>query len=376
MPDDPYPFKGLAGVGVAYKLIEAHRGGRPAPSVLDLVAVGTIADVMPLTDENRGLGQVGLAHLNEMLEVVRRGEVPRGGRPGLASLAARAIKTGAVRASDIAFRVAPAINAVGRIGLDPRLIVLLLTSDDPYEIAALADRLLAANTERQQLTRGLLEQALTQVDPENDTVLVAQLTIPIGLAGLVAGQMAQRFHRPAIVLDQRGGGSGRSVPGVSLIDLLAGYASWCTAGGHHAACGVSRVKRPEAFREAIRHHPLAVDLLTDTLIIERVANLTDLSASAFTDLERLGPFGEGQRTPLWLVRDVRLVNERVVGNDHYAFDLLDDVGVRRRAIWFGAAAMIGKYPRADAVVELEFDTYHADANLLIRDLSAPGVHNV
>jgi single-stranded-DNA-specific exonuclease len=254
------------------------------------------------------------------------------------------------------------------------LIVLLLTSDDPDEIAALVDRFLAANVERQQATRGLLEQALLQVDPENDTVLVAQLTLPIGLAGLVAGQMSQRFHRPAIILDQRGGGSGRSVPGVSLIDLLGEYKSWCTAGGHHAACGVKHVKHPTEFREAIRHHPIAPEMLADTLVIERSARLADLSAAAFTDLERLGPFGEGQRTPLWLVRDVHLVNERVVGTDHYACDLLDDEGVRRRAIWFGAAHMSGKYTRADAVVELEFDTYHGDANLLIRDLGAPGAH--
>ena len=205
--EDEYPFKHLAGVGVAYKLISAHFGRQPAGN-LDLVAMGTVADVMPLTNENRVITAYGLERLASTRRV------------GLAALIdtlnMKSERRANLTAHDIGFRIGPKINALGRVGMDPNLVVELFTTKDEERGRILAQELHEANERRKSRTDLLAEQAIAMVNPD-DRFIVLEMDTDIGVTGLVAGRVAQEFNKPVIILSHNGAGSGRSIEGAPLL---------------------------------------------------------------------------------------------------------------------------------------------------------------
>ena len=205
-----YPFTDLAGVGVAFKLVQALQGVASAARYLDLVALGTIADIVPLRDENRVL----------VCSVCSDGI---GHNVSLQALIAEAISPQAIRPGQVSFMLAPRLNAAGRLGAADGAALLL--TEDVVEAAALASQLSRYNDTRQDIeqavTREAEEMAAALPDDQRHFIVLAKPGWHLGVVGIVASRIAERFHRPAILLGidgERAQGSGRSVPGYSIID--------------------------------------------------------------------------------------------------------------------------------------------------------------
>jgi len=249
-PDDAFPFKGLASCGVAFYLAAALRRRLASAfdprDLLDLVALGTIADLVPLVAENRILVAAGLQRLSERK------------RPGLAALAARAELTGQrISAHDAAFRLTPRLNAAGRLGEAQLALDLLLAGDADAE--RLAGELDDQNTERQRVQelvwKEALAQATLQVEESAAAIVVGAEGWHAGVVGIIAARLVDRFARPAIAVGFRDGdgrGSARTVAGVNLFDALARCAENLTRfGGHAGAAGMSlAIGSLDSFRAA------------------------------------------------------------------------------------------------------------------------------
>jgi single-stranded-DNA-specific exonuclease len=321
--DDESGLGILCGTGIAFKLAQALAEPLELPvnfswHLLDLVALATVADVVPLVGENRVLVKHGLRLL------------PSSRWPGVRSLLRAAGVTGSeVRAGQVGFTVAPRLNAAGRIAEASDGLRLLLT-DDPAEAEALAQRLEQLNRQRQAIDQEMLEQALAQVerhyaDPEvHRAIVLAGAGWHPGVVGIVASRVVERFGRPTFLIGTEGAigkGSGRSIPDfdlhaalVSCGDLLERY------GGHRMAAGLTiRTERVEAFRERFN----AVASLTldpADLGPEQRVDLELARGDLSDDLERWGrhlePCGMGNPAPVYGMRRARLAATRTVGTNH------------------------------------------------------------
>jgi single-stranded-DNA-specific exonuclease len=318
-PGCPYPSKDLAAVGVTFALVMALRkrlreagwfrldARRPEPNLkeaLDLVALGTIADVVPLVGANRILVRWGLEELAHTK------------RPGLRALKRVAgVPDGvAVSAGQVGFRLAPRINAAGRLDDAGRGVRLLLT-DDPAAAQALAEELDRENASRQEIERRILDEALTdaaaRVAAGARGLVLARDGWHPGVVGIVASRVAERFHRPAVLVgiaeDGVGKGSGRSIEGFHLYDALAACAGHLSRfGGHKHAAGVTIERAAvDGFRAAFERH--AQERLTDEDLVPRcridgwVAQ-DKVSEHAAEALQLLGPFGAGHPEPVFALR--------------------------------------------------------------------------
>ncbi len=317
-----YPFGELCGVGVAFKLAWAicarmGDGKKATPrmrefllSAIGLAAIGTIADVVPLVDENRVLVHFGLASLLDRAN------------PGLKELlrVAKVLDKGALQAEDIAFAVAPRINAAGRLG-QARLAVELLTTNDSSRAVALATYLDGLNKDRQTVERKILKQAKELVEEHSEwadhrALVLSHHDWHPGVIGIVATRVAEHFQRPTIMIALGGlnglaQGSGRSFAGFNLHagltacgGLLEGF------GGHHAAAGLKiRPEGIDAFRLAFVQHvaenhasiPGAAEIKVDAEV-----QLSDITIRSVTELERLGPFGAANPRPVFVASNVEL----------------------------------------------------------------------
>ncbi len=317
-PGCGYPSRDLAAVGVTLVLCQALRrrlreGGRwgearPEPNLrqaLDLVALGTVADVVPLTGVNRVLVRHGLAELS------------RSRRPGIRALrrVAGLAEGTPVTAGQVGFRLAPRLNAAGRLDDAGRGVRLLLESD-ASGAAAMAEELDRENRSRQEIERRMLEEAFSDAAGHmrrgvRGLVLAREGWHP-GVVGIVAARVAERLHRPAVLVAVDGGvgkGSGRSIDGFHLyeaLDACRGHLS--RFGGHRHAAGVTvEAAALPAFREAFERHAagrLADEDLVPRCRIEGWTEPEQLDERAATDLEKLAPFGAGHPEPLFAVRAV------------------------------------------------------------------------
>jgi single-stranded-DNA-specific exonuclease len=315
-PGCGYPSKDLAAVGVAFNLALALRkalrergrfgADRPEPNLkdaLDLVALGTVADVVPLVGANRILVRWGL----EALATSRR--------PGIRALKRVAgIAEGAeVSAGQVAFRLAPRINAAGRLD-DAARGVRLLLEDDAGRADALARELDRENQARQEIERTILDEAVhdaaARVSAGARGLVLARDGWHAGVVGIVASRIVGRFHRPAVLValgEEHGKGSGRSIEGFHLHDALAACAGHLARfGGHRHAAGVTVDRgRLAAFREAFEAHA-AARLREEDLVprcrIEGWLAEREVDERAALDLARLGPFGAGHPEPVFALR--------------------------------------------------------------------------
>lgn len=313
-PDCNYPFKQLAGVGVAYKLAQAlwiTSGNSEVflEGMLSLVALGTVADVVPLLNENRIFVKYGLEQMNK-LEI----------NPGLKRLLELAGFSGErIDCYELSFLLAPRINAIGRLD-DAKWAVQLLLEKDEKIIRSLAEKLNRANQKRQQIEKMLLEQAEEQIfeqHRDNDKVFVITgYNWNPGVIGIVASRLVEKYYRPVIIIsldEQLGKGSGRSIDGFNLYralsycsDLLVGF------GGHSAAGGLTiEENRIEEFRARINKY--AKDIwdsieVYPELVIDLKLEAADLDFSLIEQLERLEPFGCANPEPLFLIKSLIVQN--------------------------------------------------------------------
>ncbi|MDL1896736.1 single-stranded-DNA-specific exonuclease RecJ, partial [Anaerolineae bacterium CFX7] len=330
-PGDKYPFQEFAGVGIAFKLAQAL-AQTPLPgaetlnldALLDLVALGTVADLVPLVGENRTLVKRGIARLIQTE------------RPGLQALLEKTgAKTRIVNAGTIGFYLGPRLNAAGRIE-HARTAYKLLSTKYPGEAEQLAAQLETTNRDRQKLTDELTQKAramVAQLPPDEYILIAGSPDFPEGIIGLIASKMQEDAYRPAIAMTHqvdRGQmrGSARSIPEFSIIAALDECADLLVRhGGHAAAAGftVTNEKFPalHARLRAIAARELRGLDLKPTLSIDAVAELSAMNWEVLAQLERLQPFGYGNREPVFLSKNVLVKNARIVGADHLALTLSD-----------------------------------------------------
>ena len=365
-----YPFEGLCGAAVAHKLVIALKrelgedGEGASDRDLDLVALATVADLVPLVGENRALARHGLA----ALRLARR--------PGVRALiAACGIEAERVDEGDIAFRLAPRLNAAGRLYRADAGVELMLTGDErrAREIAAELD---AANRERRDTERevsNLAEAALRELPEEQRGaagIVVAGEGWHPGVVGIVASRMVERHGRPAIVLsvDDEGGarGSGRSVPGFDLLAALDACAAHLDRyGGHRAAAGLElREEAIGAFRAAFAEHARSVipaGGLGDPERIDAVVGADALGLEIAEQLEALKPFGQGNPDVRLLVPGARIGDVRTMGEEgkHARFNLSSG-GLSARGVAFNSNGVLERAKRAphDLTVRLEVNHWN------------------
>jgi single-stranded-DNA-specific exonuclease len=323
----PYPFKELCGVGIGFKLLHALFGPGAEEDVwpyLDLVALGTIADLVPLLGENRILVKHGLAELARSAG---------GGRPGIRALAEVAgislVDSGRVGVGRVAFGLAPRINAAGRLD-DASCAVRLMLTRDPIEARELATSLDRQNRERQDLEECILEEALARVESEHDlrrdrAIVLSSPAWHPGVIGIVAARLVERFGRPTALIgiqDREARGSARTAAGWHIADALGRCADLLlNYGGHRAAAGFSlRPDRIEMFRTrflALAAEELTEDDLAPTLAVDAEVSLDGMDLAVADALVRLGPHGVGNPEPVLVAREVQVMQTaRRVGRNH------------------------------------------------------------
>ena len=373
---EPYPFPDLAGVGVAYKLAEAVLAEAETPdaiepeSLLDLVALGTVADVVPLQDENRYFVVEGLRRMN------------RESRAGMEALiAVSRLVSGEVTSTELAFRLGPRINAAGRMD-DARIAYGLLTGTDELEIRRLAQKLEELNRMRQEATREVLEAAQEFVDGEGPVFAYGEDWHP-GVVGLVAGRLAEATGRPAFVASVRGGvaqGSARAGEGFNVVEALATCGHVLDRHGGHARAGGFTVARErlEEMREAMQMRWEAVGGTQGPAVLEADCRLRpdSINWDTWQLVQDLEPYGEGFRAPVFVVEGLRLADRRTVGRDRsHLRPEFAGLGAEVTAIWFGGgrhSAGLRPGGRYDICFKLGKSTYQGSTRLdmLVEDVRA------
>ena len=318
LPNSQYPEKMLAGVGIAYKLAQACYAAMPnyvrfdLTNVLDLVAIGTVADLAPLLGENRKLVREGLRVMNE-----------RSKRAGIAALGEVAnLKGGRISAETIAFTIGPRINAAGRLA-HAYDAAKLLAAPDVRSARGLAQSLEQLNRKRQKLTQELGESAEAIVNPEAPIMIAEGEDFVAGVVGLVASRLMDKHYRPAIIIEkgeEESRGSCRSIEEFHITDALDEIAPLLVKHGGHAAAAGFTIENQNlpVFREqmtAIAGAALEGKTLLPTIEIDAEIDLDQVDWALHENLQKLEPCGMENRRPLFMSSNVEVLNHRVVGKD-------------------------------------------------------------
>lgn len=309
-PDADYPFKHLAGCGVAFKLATALLESLPT-DCLDLVAIGTIADMVSLTGENRVLVKNGLAMLKHTERV---------GLQELMSLSP--IDLEHFNEDAIGFQIAPQLNALGRLD-DPNPAIELLTGFDDQEAQAIALMIKKKNEERKALVQDIFDQAMAMVDPQKPVQVLAQAGWHPGVLGIVAGRIMETIGQTVVVLTIDNGfakGSARSLEAINIFEALNGKRELFTAfGGHAGAAGMTLpVDNLEALSDFLCQFVIERGLdqtAKNTLTIDERLSLDDLSLDILKSLDKLAPYGMDHQKPVFYVKDIRVSQARTIGQD-------------------------------------------------------------
>lgn len=314
-----YPFKELAGVGVALKLAHALLEELPE-ELLQLAALGTVADIMPLHDENRLIVKLGLQQTQR---------APSIGLQALATVAG--VEWTSLDETHLGFSIGPRINAGGRIGDAYKAVQLLVTIDND-EAERLAAELNELNKQRQSIVMDITAEAVAMYEGGDDVIVLAQENWHVGVIGIVASKFTEQFYRPTIILniDAETGlakGSARSIPGFDLYKAL----TECDAllshyGGHQMAAGMTLPRENvDAFREKLNE--LARQWLTEDDFIpvaevDMSCTVADLSLQTIEQLQRLAPFGQGNASPQFALHDLRLNDIKLLGKEQQHLKLI------------------------------------------------------
>jgi single-stranded-DNA-specific exonuclease len=317
--DSQYPFKYLAGVGVAFKLIQALVQDTGTQDIeleelLDLVALGTIADSVPLVEENRILVTYGLKRINANLSGT-----------GIKALKEVSGVNGGGRANSLSFSLIPRINAAGRLD-DAGVVVELFLTEDEGKAKETAAFLCDQNRKRQQIEGEVLKEALEMINPDDpgSAIVLSSPEWHPGVIGIVASRLVDRFCRPVFLFSEKDSiakGSARGIPQFHLYraidecaELLLGY------GGHRQAAGLSMdMNNMSAFRERINQiaeKKLSAEDMVPVLEIDAAVKLSDISFNLIHELSVLEPYGESNRQPLLGAKAIEVVNHKIVGNNH------------------------------------------------------------
>src|SRR5688572_5493419 len=365
-------FDYLCSVGIVFKLCHALLKTRPASGFdlkanLDLVALGTVADIVPLHSENRLLVQRGMQ------------EIASSKRPGVRKLMEVAAVRSPLAAEDIGFRLGPRLNAAGRLSTAEKALRLLLTSDEneATELAALLD---AQNRERQGVERKIYGEAETELakvfDSNRDAAIVlgSRAWHP-GVLGIVASRLARKYHRPTILVafDSTGfgKGSGRSIEGLSLVLALGRCESYLEKfGGHEMAAGLTVreekfVSFADAFRQAARGM-LSEEQLQPRLHLDHELTFSQLNYDLLQWHRALEPFGNGNLQPMFFARGVEpTIPPQIIKEKHLALRLRQKNHFQRAIFFDGASSPLPEAPW-DMAFRLSADEYEGETRLQIQ----------
>ena len=343
--DCPACLEHLAGVGMAFYLLIQLRThlratgfweNRPEPNLknlCDLVALGTVADMVPLVGENRAFTRAGLGLMSASV------------RPGLVALMASSrIESRHIEADDISFRLAPRINAAGRMD-HADLALELLTTDDPDRARELARRLEDLNRERQQTEQDIVDQIVATLEREpqlqaRPAILMRGSDWHEGVLGIAAARLMRRYAKPVILVagrDDLARGSGRSLPGIDIFTLLQACADLLQAyGGHAMAAGLTIAN--DQWEPFCERFCMQMASLVETgesrprLAIDMEVSLDAVDQALFRTLEQLKPFGETVPEPVFMARDVEVVSQQIVGGRHRRMRLRSSNGTTRKPL--------------------------------------------
>ncbi|WP_433322072.1 single-stranded-DNA-specific exonuclease RecJ [Weissella tructae] len=373
-PAGDYPFKHLSGAGVAFKVASALLEA-PADDVLDLAALGTVADVMPLRDENRALVALGLAQLREQ---------PRVGLDEMLRVAGSDLAK--VDAGTIGFTIGPRLNAVGRLA-DPTLGVRLLLTEEEQEAAEIVEEVEALNQQRQALVESITNEAIEQAETMSDPVLVVTgAGWYEGVLGIVASRLVDRYNKPTIVLSEEDGrlkGSARSMPAFDLFaaldphrDLFIGF------GGHAGAAGMTlSTDNLTALRQTLIQ--AAQDQSLDQagkaeLMIAQKVTLADFTRETYDVLQMLAPFGEGNPEPQFEVTLSGVDNPKTMSDGkHIRFNGQTPLG-NLPVVGFGyghlATELGGRFDTIRVVGTMSENTFRGSTTyqMMLKDMEATG----
>lgn len=375
-PESRYPFDELTGVGMSFKLIEAlHTAmGMPWPEpLLEFVALGTVADVGPLEQENRFLVKRGLERIN------------RTDNLGIRALAASArMKMGAIDTESLSFGIIPRLNVAGRLG-SAGISLELLTTDSEDKARSLAGEIEGKNRERQELTRHAIAEAERQIEEQAETPRILMVKSPEwipGVLGLIAGRLSEKYYRPAIAVslgEHTSRASARSIPEFDIVDALRRSAHlFDRHGGHPQAAGftIPTASLPELERsitsfaaEKLDGHDLAPSLDIDCEV-----QLSAFTPKNFDFIQSLAPFGKVNPAPVFLTRGVRVLDARLVGANRQHLKMrLQQRGATISAIAFNLGRKVNETRSAiDVVYTVGLDTWGSRPRLqlTVEDLRA------
>ena len=366
--DSGYKFRELAGVGVAFKFCQALSNSKMFDD-LDIVCLGTIADSVPLTGENRVIAKAGLLRL------------ARTGRVGIRALMENAGIAGKpFSPQSVSFILAPRINASGRMDTAETSLKLLLCSqkEEAYELAGILD---AHNRQRQKIEGKIMEEALELLERDFDQklhkiIVIAKEGWHRGVLGIVASKLADRFYRPAIVIsvgEEQCKGSGRSIKNFHLFEALQECRQFLSAfGGHAHAVGLSIDKKNiENFKENILRNAadkLLLEHMLPGLDIDLEIQLADINEGIAAELNKLQPFGEGNPEPMFYTRGLKLKGQpQSLRRDTLKF-LVSDGNVAMQAIGFGMAQLMPSLEAADSfdmVYSARIDNWQGNSSVIL-----------
>lgn len=359
--DSIYPFNQLAGVGVVFKVIQAISQKLQLPEkeylkYLDIVCVGTISDIVPLVDENRVIAKLGL----KLVEVTKN--------VGLRTLLELSGYK-QVDSNTISFGIAPRINACGRMGKEREALNLFLTTD-PIEARNIANRLNAYNKERQDTEKEIFKQAVEQIEQaskESEVIVLGDSRWHHGVIGIVSSKITEKYFKPSVLIcfeENEGKGSGRSIPGFDLFEALSHCQTYLDKfGGHSMAVGVSVKKENfEKFKKEFEEyaHNSAIHDIIPIIPIDKEVTLKDIQMEQVKELSKLEPFGEANKTPLFLYRNLKIQAIRALSEGKHLKLTLKDEHFFLDGIGFNLGDLTQEYcigDKVDVVGTLEINSF-------------------
>lgn len=366
--DNKYPFNQLAGVGVVFKLIQAisqkmNLEEKEYLKYLDIVCVGTISDIVPLVDENRVITKLGL----KLVEVTKN--------IGLKTL----IELSGYKkidSSTISFGIAPRINACGRMGHAKEALKLFLT-ENPQEAREIALKLNEYNSKRQEIEKRIFDEAVEQIEKNNndEVIVLGKENWHHGVIGIVSSKITDLYFKPSILIcfeEKMGKGSGRSIPGFDLYEALRKCDTNINRfGGHSMAVGITVEKEKfENFKKDFieyAHNSNISDIIPIINIDEEVS-LKDISVRDVAELKLLEPFGEANKTPLFLLKNLKIHSIRALSEGKHLKLSLKDDNYWIDAIGFNLGHLSEEYrigDKVDVVGTLEINQYNGRESIQI-----------
>jgi len=368
--DNTYPFRGLAGVGVVYKTIQAisiklELDEKEYLKYLDIVCIGTISDIVPLVDENRVIAKLGLMLVKATKNIGLRELIKASGYKNIDS-------------SMVSFGIAPRVNASGRMGKQEEALRLFLT-EDSEEAKTITESLNEYNLQRQEKEKYIFEQAIAELEKENvdnlNSIVLAGENWHHGVIGIVASRITEKFFKPTILIcieGEEGKGSGRSVPGFDLHEALVESSEFLTRyGGHEMAVGLSLEKEKfEVFKKYFDEIAKKKNVKEIIPVINIDCEITkkDLNKKVVEQIKLLEPFGEKNKQPLLVYKNLKIASIRALSEGKHLKLMLKDENETIDAIGFNMGELSEEYligDKIDVVGTLEINSYNGQEKVQI-----------